>query len=84
MFNTALYDEITSKLEKMLDSYRRKGWTLESFNKVVMETPMISLFFTMNDGIGSYKRLIVLVSDDYTHYQEYESTPFGGEIAEDF
>lgn len=84
MFNTVLYDEVTTKLEKLLNSYRARGYTLISVDKIVMETPMICLFFTMNDGIGSYKRTIVLVSDDYTHYQEYEGTSFGGQITGNF
>ena len=77
-----LYDEVTSKLAKMIEAYSRKGFYLNSINRVMMDTPMISLFFTTH-GVA-YERILVLVSEDFESYQEYEATPFGGSVSEAF
>ena len=75
MFDTKLYDEVTTKLAGMIASYGRKGFYLNSINRVVMgDMPMISLFFTTH-GVN-YDLTIVLVSEDFEMYQEYKATPF--------
>lgn len=67
----------------MIDAYRKNGYQFASegttlLDGVTYRTLFFQTLFFQSD------RIIVLVSDDNTMYQEYKATGNTGKIAKDF